>query len=403
LLTCWGPVSDALKHWGDMLRTCGRYAWVWVLVLRSVGGCALPPLANPNVSPTQGVVLGHMQIFADGREVTQECTIGFTDTGPLEIRVRPDAEGWVFASLARGKVRLSSVDCDAKSHMWSLDFPVSGDGRTTYFGHVRLELRRETTSTLSPSSADAIGQGMRAAPPTLAGASAATAVGLVAMLLLGDTEAAGPPAVEVEDKTQEATAAYQARYRMLPKSLVVSLAGSLFSSDPNISSSVQRKGDIIFTEASVSGVRLTWLGVANQDSRKAALRVQRFVRKDTPCSSMKLVLDGRELVLPTASKTERASAMLKQTLQAEMDLQAIRDVAAAKHVLVDVCGTVRAFSALALGATINFANTYATLKAKPAGPPVAAAAVTAPAVSPVAPPAATRADEHESSALTGEF
>jgi hypothetical protein len=211
--------------------------------------------------------------------------------------------------------------------------------------------------------------------------------------LLSNTEAADQPAAEVEDKTYEAVAAYQARYRETPKALVVSLAGSTFSSDPSISPAVQTKNDLIYTEASFGGVRLTWLAVSNQEQRSAALRVQHFVRKDAACSNMKLVLDGRERVVPTVSKAERASAAFKQTVHGEMDLQAIQDVARAKRVVVDVCGTVRAFSALAKRATVNFANAYQELGTKPppppvAAPPVAEAAIAATAATQAAPPGA---------------
>jgi hypothetical protein len=201
------------------------------------------------------------------------------------------------------------------------------------------------------------------------------------------------PTVEVEDKTYEAIAAYHARYKTPPTALVVALAGSSFSSDPSISSSVQKQGDVIFTEASVGGVRLTWLGVSNPQQRNAALRIQRFVRQDTPCTSMKLMLDGKERVVPVASKTERASSALKQTVQGELDLYGVRDVASAKRVIMDVCGTVRELSALAKGATINFANAYQDMITK-APPPVAAAApATAAAPAPATAAAAAPAPE----------
>jgi hypothetical protein len=218
---------------------------------------------------------------------------------------------------------------------------------------------------------------MRSAPPTVEGAAIASAVGLAAMLLLSESEAVGLPVAEVEDETDQAVAAYRARYRRPPKSLVVSLAGSTFSSDPSVSPRVQKTGDTIYAEASVGGVRLTWLGVAHGQQHKAALRVQRFARNDAPCSTMKLALDGRERVVPAKSKSERASVAFKQTVQAELDLRTIDEVASAKHVVVDVCGTAREFSSLARKATGNFALAYRALAAA-LPPPVALAAGAAP-------------------------
>lgn len=379
-----------------MQQDCFRYV-LSALAISLGSACATRPLlANPNVPAELGVVMGRVQIFADGRDVTQSCTVGLSKGAGREVLVRPDASGWVFAAMPQGEARISSVDCDAKSFTMGLEFDVPGDGRTTYFGHVRLDLHHETRSTVSSTNATAIGQGMRAAPPTVQGAAVATAVGVVAMALLSDSVAAAPPTAEVDDKTYEASAAYHSRYGKAPKALVVALAGSSFSSDASLSPAVQKSGDVIYTEASFGGVRLTWLAVSNQQG-KAALRVQRFVRQGAPCSSMKLVLDGRDRTVPTVSKAERASAAFKQTVQGELDLQALREVASAKDVIVDVCGTARSFSALARGATINFANAYqevvTSMRPAPPATPTAAEAETpgTPPVTPGSAPTATNA------------
>jgi hypothetical protein len=346
-------------------------------------------VADRGVPDDQGVVMGRVQIFAEQREVTRDCKVGLSGEGLRDVRIKPDVAGWIFVSVPKGEARISSVDCGAKSYVSGLEFDVPGEGRTTYFGHVRLDLHPETQRVPSSNVEQGIANGMRSVPPTITGAAVGSAVGVVALLLLSDTVAVGRPIVEVEDKTYEAVAAYQARYGRPPKALVVSLAGSSFSSDPSISPSVQKNGDVIFTEARIAGIQLTWLAVSNREQHNAALRAQRFARSDAACPSMKLVLDGQERVVPTVSKTEHASAVFKQTVQGEMDLQTIEDVARAKHVVVDVCGTVRVFSALAHGATINFANAYRELAARLAAQPAATPLVAGQAM---AAPAATQAD-----------
>jgi hypothetical protein len=384
-------------------QACGSQPWMrtreaaarrasvrrhWALVIAAAAACTKPPLAHAPAE--RGVLMGRVQIFSDGREVTQDCTLDLSGAGMQKLEVRPDASGWVFASMPPGGAAISTVNYAGRSHATGLDFHVAGDGRTTYFGHVRLDLqfRPATWGSQSSYAQQAVGDGMRAGGDSIAnmpqlplgaavGAAAAiTVVGVVAMGLLADTDMVGTTKAEVDDKTYEAIAAYSARYRKPPKDPVVSLAGSTFSSDPSLSPSVQKHGEVVYTEASLGGVRLTWLAIASHEHRKAALRVQRFLRKDAPCANVKLTLDGRERVVPTTSKTVRASAAFKQTVQGELDLRAVRDVASAKHVVLDVCGTARAFSALARGATINFANAYQELLTSASAPPVASPPVT---------------------------
>lgn len=332
----------------------------WAVVLLSA--CATPPTnltTIPQVAPSQGLAIGHFQIFIRDREVTPTCTLTLWDTASREISVTPPASGWVFAPVQRGSVRISSVDCGAKTALATLDFHVPSDGRPTYFGHIRLQLPEPEKSYTQNS--EAIGAGMRAAPPTLTGAVVATAVGLLATALLATPVAAGPAKVEVEDKSAEAAALYAERSRQSPNTLVASLAGSVVLDGPSLSPAVQKAGDIVYTEATLGGVRLTWLAASEQGQRKAAVRLQRFIRKDAPCTSAKFVVDGRELTVSTVSKSERASAMLKQTVQGDVDSQTIQDIAGSKRLLVDVCGTRRAFSDLARTATMNFAKAYSAL------------------------------------------
>jgi hypothetical protein len=345
--------------------------------------------------------MGRLQIFADGSEITHSCTVGLHGADEQTLQVRPDVAGWIYASMPPGKAEIATVDHAGRTHRPGLEFHVAGDGRMTYFGHVRLELQlRPATGSADGLNAQyAVGEGMRAGSDSIAnmpnlslgaavGATAAvTAVGVVAMVLLSDAEVAGTTKTEVEDKTYEAVAAYSTHYHKRPKDPSVSLAGSIFSSEPSLSPSVQKQGDLVYTEASLGGVRLTWLAVANHEQRNAALRVQRFSRKDAPCSSIKFVLDGREHVVATASKTVSASGAFKQTVQGELDLKAVRDVASAKRVVIDVCGTVRAFSALAQGATINFANAYLRLVTSASAPPSAAQSATEAAIAPASAPA----------------
>jgi hypothetical protein len=366
-----------------MHRTCWGQLCAWTMIVASA--CTSPPAthgppATPSVDATHSVAMGHVQIFIKERDVTQDCTLTLKDTDPDEISVKPEASGWVFVPVARGSVRIAAVDCGPKTQLETLDFHVPPDGRPTYFGHVRLQLP-EPTRELSSQNAEAIGAGMRAAPPTLTGAVVATGVGLLATALLSQSVAAGPAKVEVEDKSPEATELYSARSLRSPNTLAVSLAGSVFLGGPDLSPSVQKAGEVVYTEANLGGVTLTWLAAPDQTQPRAALRVQRFVRKDVPCTSIKLSVDGRELVIPAASKTVRASAILKQFVQGELDSQAIQDVASAKRVLVDVCGSTRAFSELARTATTNFAKAYSALPAS--ARPIADVAVAAPAPSQV--------------------
>ena len=356
----------------------------WALTISAMTACATPPPAHPEAAP--GVVMGRLQIFADGSEITNACVVGLRGADKQMLEVHPDVAGWIYASMAPGKAEIATVGHDGITHRPGLEFHVAGDGRMTYFGHVRLELQLRP-ATGSSDAQHAVAEGMRAGGESIAnmpnlslgaavGATAAlSAVGVVAMALLSDGQEAGATIHEVEDKTYEAVAAYTTRYHKRPKDPSVSLAGSTFSGEPSLSPSVQKQGDLVYTEASLGGVRLTWLAVAKAEQRNAALRVQRFSRQDVTCSSIKLVLDGRERVVATMSKAVRASGAFRQTVQGEVDLEAVRDVASAKRVVIDVCGTTRAFSALAQGATINFSNAYQRVLASAAAPPLAATAV----------------------------
>lgn len=345
-----------------------------------------------------GAVIGHVSVFHKGADITSSCRIELRDDEHRTVVAPLADDGWVLASLPLGGANLFGVRCDGRRfsyRTYSLGFGVQGEGRTTYFGHVRFDVESEAAIIDVPPGAreDAIRQG-KAVPTTLhptvqSGIAYGTMLAIDA--LIASTAVDGDDGSSVENKVYEAVDAYRARYNARPAQLVVSLAGATFSEDAAITNTVHRQGEMLYTEARVNGVALTWLGLVGLSEQKAALRVQRFLRKDEACDAMQIVADGKAQSWPILTKSERASTAVKQTAQAEVGIDAIRAMAGAKRVSVRVCSTTRELSPTARGAAIHFANAYQDMQQElppaAASPPAVAAASSAPAPVSAAEPA----------------
>jgi hypothetical protein len=108
------------------------------------------------------VVVGHITVLNDGAPVTAMCDVIFTDGDKHEKGSVPIVwNGWIFADVKTGPTYLSTVTCRLEGAMTGvatykasdLQFDVLGDGKITYFGHVRIDLNHK------PSGGGAVAEG----------------------------------------------------------------------------------------------------------------------------------------------------------------------------------------------------------------------------------------------------
>jgi hypothetical protein len=322
----------------------------------------------------QGVVLGRIQVLKGGSDVTRRCGVVFNDAnGKEKSRLKLDESGWVFSHMAEGKTVLSSVSCavwNGLSYVGGLEFEVAGNGRSTYFGHVEFDLASHDREHW----ARAIETGGNLAPLPLLVASAVRAGGVK-----------GRDHVGVVDHLNQAE---DEAHRRFGANSVFVYTVSLAKTPRAHSTSepvpiVVRKGDVVYSEANLDGVKLLWLGSVGPDTEKVAIRLQRYSREVglPECRELTLEVDGRTVRLAAEYRQDRMSASTNETMQAEADLETLRGLATAKKANVSACSWSHALSSRSQEAASKFVAAYESMLAErtTASQPVTASDPPAPA------------------------
>jgi hypothetical protein len=98
---------------------------------------------NPKeVKPDEGVIVGFVQVFEDGKDVTRNCTVSFNKNAPY-VALR--GNGLVIAPAKVGPIAITRVACltgAMSARQCSFEgatFENVGHGKQTYFGDVKLE------------------------------------------------------------------------------------------------------------------------------------------------------------------------------------------------------------------------------------------------------------------------
>lgn len=325
----------------------------------------------PDQLPAQhGAAFGRVRVWKGEDEVTGSCYVAFSTLEDQDIsRVSLDDTGWVFIALPEGHRRMHSVSCVVWNGLnyfpHEFDFEISRKSGSTYFGDLQFHLPDEDTAHFFAAVADAI--------PTIpvasvTGAIASSAGSLTARGLeysLRD----GKNTIVVKDDVDRATREYRQRYGHKP-SVFASIVGkpAAATKPPAL-----RRGDMLYTEAKLPGVDLTWLALVRRDEQRLAMRLRRNSR-DTAfegCAEAAIAVDGTERRFPLRYNAKRGTLIVTETVQVEIDRATLVAIGAAKSVTLKVCSLQRELTSGATEAAqiLSAANDAAVAKLPPVPAP----------------------------------
>lgn len=269
----------------------------------------------------------------------------------------------MFASLPRKAGKILAVGCVVWNGLTSpmgLSFDIPGNGRVAYFGDIKLRVRDDGKGVLA--------EGIRSAAVTTPGLSVSGAVALRGVADAVQESHEDPKnGLVVYDRPDEAMREYVKRYGPLSRAAFFVSLADITPFQPPVR--VHQKGDLLWSEAELRGMKLTWLGLVRGDERKVGIRLQRYVRKPTleSCKGATLDIDGQAVRFSTSYFQEPAARNLRETVQGEIDVAVLKKVAAAKQSTLDLCGLNRTLSAAAGEAAAKLAAAYEGAAAATAG------------------------------------
>jgi len=323
----------------DHGRPCGLPTLVCVFSLNACGGASAATFRPGQVPRTDGAVMGRVQVFKGESEVTSACYISFTDQWdePTGQQYSLDRSGWVFMSLPQGTTYLSYVNCVVWNGLtyWTraLHFDVAGQGRTTYFGHVRFHLaNRDLEITLGAAAS-----GLATVPvTTVAGAAITSSIALSTSSAAAAIEE-GENRVIVQDISAEAVRAYAQRYAVAPQ-LVTSLAlqPRVKEREPTFVT----RGEVMSAAVDLGALQLTWLGLARAEKPWLGFRVWHRVQKAEleNCRDVALVLDQERQNFSATYEAKPVGTGLLESVGAKVDVETFQAMGSARHVELELCG-----------------------------------------------------------------
>jgi len=283
-------------------------------------------------------VFGRINVFApDHEEVTRGCTIRFTreaDQGSETLAVGAlDETGWVFTTMEHGRAYLIVVVCAFQGGLISNQFiywrddltlEVPGPGRAAYFGHLHLAIR-----PVPQPNSNFFKEGW----------------------------------LLIESSFEEAKREFIKRYgRPANITLVTSLINDgttrIVEPPPN----VVHRDTSIEVSSKLNGVGLTWFATPSAGNGKVGVRVVRVSARAElkDCKQAVFVSDGRAVEVPITYSSGGISTLTQEVLQGELDLDAVKGIANAERVELQVCGLTRELSTLGRTALTNFVGAFET-------------------------------------------
>jgi hypothetical protein len=130
---------------------------------------------------------------------------------------------------------------------------------------------------------------------------------------------------------------------------------------------------LVFAQADLDGVKVSWLGLPQTDARKVGLRFQRYASQEAfaSCNELELIMDGRSTRHGWVRKVKPAGPMVVvDMVQVEIDLDTVKTMRAAQSVEFRLCGVQRRLTVAAAQAADDFLHRFQALVPAQSAKPV---------------------------------
>lgn len=338
----------------DAVHVCDSHftstTWRVLLLVCTVisGACAAhaPALQPRSIPAGHGGVMGQVTVTNRGKAVTKNCYLHFSGQDPEQVTSvhALKNDGWVFVTLPTGAAYVRRVKC-VLGGMFKynggtdilIPFNNPGEGKIAYFGDSRVKL--DVTGGLQ-----------------IAGGLIGGGVGAV----IANSASSDGGKHKRKNRFAVAQAQLRRRYGQDAQLLSPVDVSGLPVSRPRV---LARSKPMVVSTGDLHGMRVSWVGTPEASPPRITIRFRRHgpAAAFAKCKALQLLVGGLELRLPLKYEVKRSSTGMEELLEAETDLDTVRELSTGKDVEYSLCDTRRLLSVSATDAAKTFLTRYSSL------------------------------------------